>query len=161
MTCKLQCTWTSYEKTEKEKQYKEKTCALFLRKQFYLQYIITLAQVFCFLFSCADLLLHWNCLLTGFSFSIKILLAIITFLFWILLCYLLNMSSFCIGSISRCYFVVTFSAALASPCSNIPCIPIAMPVLRRCSVFRSSWFYSMPPFQWLQRSRKNPKLIRG
>ena len=49
-----------------------------------------------------------NCLLTGLDFSIKILVATITFLFWILLCYLLDMSSFCIGSIFRCCFVVGF-----------------------------------------------------
>ena len=35
-----------------------------------------------------------NCLLTRFNFSMKMLLAAITFLFWILLCCLLNMSSF-------------------------------------------------------------------
>ena len=50
---------------------------------------------------------HENCPLTRFDLSIKILLVTITFLFWILLCYLLNMSSFCIGSIFRCCFVVT------------------------------------------------------
>ena len=49
---------------------------------------------------------HGNCLLTRFNFSTEILLATITFLFWILLCYLLNMSSFCIGSIFRCCFVM-------------------------------------------------------
>ena len=50
---------------------------------------------------------HGNCLLTRFNFSIKILLATIAFLFWILLCYLLNILSFCLGSISWCFFVVT------------------------------------------------------
>ena len=32
MTCRLQCTWTPYYKIEKEKQYNEKNCVLFLRK---------------------------------------------------------------------------------------------------------------------------------
>ena len=60
--------------------------------------------MFCFSFSYADVL-HGNCLLTRFNFSIKVLLANITFLFWILLCYLLNISSLCIASISWCCFV--------------------------------------------------------
>ena len=91
-------------------------------------------------------------LLTRFNFSIKILLATITFLFWILLCCLLNMLSFCIANISWCCFVVTFFRCS----SHVPLfrgIPIVLPVFgcmfRRCSVFRSSvfwcsWFYSMP-----------------
>ena len=91
-------------------------------------------------------------LLTRFNFSIKILLATITFLFWILLCCLLNMLSFCIGNISWCCFVVTFFRCS----SHVPLfrgIPIVLPVFgcmfRRSSVFRSSvvwcsWFYSMP-----------------
>ena len=112
--------------------------------------------MFCFWFSCADLL-HGNCLLTGFNFSIKILFAKVTFLFWILLCHLLNMSSFCIGSISWCCFVVTlFLCSSHVPLfSGIPivlpvfCCSAIVPVFCRCSVFRSSvfwcfWFYSMP-----------------
>ena len=97
------------------------------------------------------------------NISIKILLAKIAFLFYsILLCYLLNMSSSCIGSISWYCFVVPF----ISCCSFVPLfcdIPIVPPVFqkcasvpvfcqysatdpvfRRCSVFRCSWFYSMP-----------------
>ena len=104
------------------------------------------------------------------SISIKILLAKIAFLFYsILLCYLLNMSSSCIGSISWYCFVVPF----ISCCSFVPLfcdIPIVPPVFQkcasapvfcqysatdpvfrrcsvfRCSVFRCSWFYSMPVF---------------
>ena len=70
---------------------------------------------------------HENCLLTRFDLSLKILLVTITFLFWILLCYLLNMSSFCIGSISWCCFVVT----LFHCSSHVPLfrsIPIVLPV---------------------------------
>ena len=88
---------------------------------------------------------HGNCLLTGFDFSIKILLAIITFLFWILLCHLLNMSSFCIGSISWCCFVVT----LFRCSSHIPVfhgIPIVLPVFgcmfHQCSGVPSVFRYS-------------------
>ena len=79
---------------------------------------------------------HENCPLTTFDLSIKILLVTITFLFWILLCYLLNMSSFCIGSISWCWFVVT----LFRCSSHVPLfrgIPIVLPVfgcmIRQCS----------------------------
>ena len=74
---------------------------------------------------------HRICLLTGFNFSIKTLLATITFLFWILLCYLHNMSSFCVGSISWYCFVVTLSRCS----SHVPLfrgIPIDLPVFR-CS----------------------------
>ena len=97
---------------------------------------------------------HENCPLTRFDLSIKILLVTITFLFWILLCYLLNMSSFCIGSISWCCFVVTLFRCSShvplfrgSNCSAS--IRLYNPPLFRCSVFRSSvfrcsWFYSMP-----------------
>ena len=90
---------------------------------------------------------YGNCLLTRFNFSTEILLATITFLFWILLCYLLNMSSFCIGSIFRCCFVMLrCSASLLM--STIPwyfdCSAsfrlYVPPVFRRCSVFRCSWF---------------------
>ena len=79
---------------------------------------------------------HGNCLLAGFGFSIKILLVTITLLFWILLCYLLNMTLFCIGSISWCCFVVT----LFRCSSHVPLfrgIPIVLPVFgcmfRQCS----------------------------
>ena len=74
---------------------------------------------------------HRICFLTAFNFSIKILLATITFLLWILLCYLLNMSSFCIGTISWYCIVVTLSRWS----SHIPIfrvIPINLPVFR-CS----------------------------
>ena len=77
---------------------------------------------------------------TGFNYSIKILLAKITFLFWILLCYLLNMLSFCIGSISWGCFVITLFCCS----SHVPLfrgIPIVLPVFR-CST-------SVPVFrQW-------------
>ena len=80
--------------------------------------------------------LHGNCLLTGFDFSIKILLVTITFLFWILLCYLLNMLSFCIGNISWCCFLVTLFCCS----SHVPPFrgsPIVLPVFgcmfRQCS----------------------------
>ena len=43
---------------------------------------------------------------SAFNFSIKIFLANIIFLFWTLLCCLLNLSSFCICSISWCCFIV-------------------------------------------------------
>ena len=63
--------------------------------------------MFCFSFSCADFIfVHENFLLTGFNFSIKILLAKRTLLFWILLCYPFNMSPFCIGIISWCCLAV-------------------------------------------------------
>ena len=99
---------------------------------------------------------HGTFLLTRFNFSIKILLATITFLFWILLCYLLNMSSFCIGSISWFCFV----AMLFHCSSHVPLfrgIPIVLSVFgcmfRQCSVFRSfvlrcSWFYGMPAWSY-------------
>ena len=67
--------------------------------------------MFCFSFSWANIL-HENCLLTRLNFSIKILLAEITFLFWILLCYLLNILMLCISSISWCCLVFYYSAAL-------------------------------------------------
>ena len=105
------------------------------------------------------------------TISIKIPLAKIAFLpCSILLCYLLNMSSFCIGSISWCYFVVPNSGVLLFRFSYD--IPIVPPVFRscasipafdrcsefRCSVFRCSWFYSMPRatrFESLQFKSEN------
>ena len=93
--------------------------------------------------------LHGNCLLTRFNFSTEILLATITFLFWILLCYLLNMPSFCIGSIFRCCFVVTlfrcsshvhYSVVFRLFCQFSSVFSASVPVFRRCSVFRCSWF---------------------
>ena len=83
---------------------------------------------------------HGNCLLTGSNFSIKILLATVTFLLWIWLCYLLNMSSFCIGSISWCCFVVT----LFHCSSHVPLfrgIPIVLPVFS--CMFRQC--FGVPP----------------
>ena len=83
---------------------------------------------------------HGNCLLTRFNFSIKILLATIPFLFWILLCYLLNMY--------RLSELVVFLGVALLCCSAA--LPIVLPVFgymfasvpafRRCSVFRSSVF---------------------
>ena len=86
--------------------------------------------MFSFSFSCADLL-HGNCLLTGFDFSIKILLAKIIFLFWILLRYLLNMSSFSIDSIFWCCFFVT-----SFRCSSH--VPLFRGILTDLPVFRCS-----------------------
>ena len=93
---------------------------------------------------------HGNCLLTGFDFPIKILLAIITFLFWILLCYLLNMSSFCI---SWCCFVVTllhcsshvphYSMVFWLFCQYSVVCSASVPVFHQCSVFHS---FSVPGF---------------
>ena len=101
-------------------------------------------------FSCKKLL-HGNCVLTRFNFSIKILLPKITFWFWILLYYPLNMLSFCIGSISwcvfivslfrSCYFVPLFRGILIVP--PVFCCPFSVLLFLRCSVFRCSWFYSM------------------
>ena len=76
--CRLQCTWTPYNKIEDDKQYKEKKCVLLLRKKFQFQNIATFALMFYYLFSRANLL-HGNSLLTGFNISIKIFLTKITF----------------------------------------------------------------------------------
>ena len=107
--------------------------------------------MFYFSFSCRNWL-HGNCLLTGVSFSIKILLAKITSLLWISLCNLLNMPSFRIGSISWCCFVVL----LFCRCFPVPLfhyIPIITPVFR-CSasvpVFRSCSMFRVPVFLVLQ-----------
>ena len=98
--------------------------------------------MFCFSFSCADFIfLHGNFLLTGFNFSIKIPLAKRTLLFWILLCYLLNVSSFCIGSISWCCLAVPiFRCSSHVPLFHgIPIVPpvfgcsTSVPVFRLCS----------------------------
>ena len=75
----------------------------------------------------------------------------------ILLWYLLNMSSLCMGSISWCCFMVRCSSALLMfhypvvfllVCQNSVVCSASVPVFR-CSVFRSSmfrcsWFYSKP-----------------
>ena len=113
--------------------------------------------MFCFSFSWADLL-HGNCLLTGFNFPIKIFLAKRTFLFWILLCYLLNMLSFCLVVFLGVVLLFRYSAALLlfhysvvfllfRQRSSVPpafrC-SVSVSVFHRCSVFRCSWFYSMP-----------------
>ena len=129
--------------------------------------------MFYFSFSCVDLL-HGNCLLTRFNFSMKILLAKIIFLFWILLCNLLNMSSFCIDSISWCCFVVPLFR-----CCSIPIVspvfrcPVSVPVFRQssgilpvfcpCSVFRNSmfrcsWFYQE---HWNKKHRRNSRTPRN
>ena len=122
--------------------------------------------MFCFSFSCTNLL-HGNCLLIEFNFSIKIFLAKIIFLFWILLRYLLNMSSLSIDSIFWYCFVVTLFCC-SSHVSLFRGIPTDLsvfhcsagitvfrhcssvrPLFCRCSAFRSSvfwcfWLYSMP-----------------
>ena len=100
--------------------------------------------MFCFSFSCADFIfLHGNFPLKNFygNFSIEILLAKRTLLFWILLHHLLNMSSFCIGSISWCCLaVLLFCCSSHVPLfRGIPIIPpafrcsVSVPVFRRCS----------------------------
>ena len=111
--------------------------------------------MFCSSFSCADFIfLHGNFLLTGFNFSIKILLAKRNLLFWILLFYLLNMSLFCIGSISWHFLAVPlfccsshvplfrgtlivppefcYSASVLVFCQHSGC-DISVLVFRRCS----------------------------
>ena len=63
------------------------------------------------------------------------------------------MSSFCIGSISWCCFVVPlfhwcFPVPLFCGVPIVPpvsCCSASVPLFRRCSVFWYSWFYSMPP----------------
>ena len=103
--------------------------------------------MFYFSFFCPNL---WNgsCLLTGFNFPIEILLAKRTFLFWILLCYLLNMLSFCIGCIYWCCFIFLCSTGVS--CSVIPwysdCYTSVSSLFGRCSAFRCSWLYNMPSF---------------
>ena len=103
--------------------------------------------MFCFSFSCADLL-HGNCLLTKFNFLTKILLAKITscFEFFYVIC------SICRRSVLVVFLGVVlffrYSAALLMlhysvvfrlfrHCSGVP------PVFRS-SVFGCFWFYSMP-----------------
>ena len=66
-------------------------------------------------------LLHGKGLLNGFNISVKIFLTKITFWFWIL-CYLPNMSPFCICSISWCYFAVLLFR-WCSPVSAVPVFP--------------------------------------
>ena len=116
-----------------------------------------------FSFSCANLL-HGNCPLTGFNFSIKILFIKLTFWFWILLCYLLNMFLLCIGSISWCCFVVlllcwcsvllfygVLIVSLVFYCSVSVLVfyQYSTALLVFCSsVFWCSWFNSMPPKMW-------------
>ena len=66
----------------------------------------------------------WELSMTGFNFSVKILLAKITFLFLILSCYLLNMSLFCIDIFCHCFVVLLFCCS-----SNVPMfygIPIVL-----------------------------------
>ena len=116
-----------------------------------------------FSFSCANLL-HGNCLLTGFNFSIKILFTKLTFWFWILLWYLLNRLLFCIGSISWSCFVVlllcwcsvllfygVLIVSLVFYCSVSVLVfyQYSTALLVFCSsVFWCSWFNSMPPKMW-------------
>ena len=66
---------------------------------------------------------------------IKIFLTKITYLFWILLCYPLNTSSFCIGSTSCCSLTM-----LVFSCSAFLWYPI-VPLVFWCSV-------SVPPLFW-------------
>ena len=50
MTCRLQCTWTPYNKIQKEKQYKEKNCVFFLRKYFSFRILLHLCKCSAFHF---------------------------------------------------------------------------------------------------------------
>ena len=108
----------------------------------------------------------WELSLTRFNFSVKILLAKITFLLLILSCYLLNMSLFCIDIFCSCFVVLLFCCSSNVPMFHgIPIVlwysdcPTKVLVLYKCSsvpsvfqcsvfcvlsVFRYSWFYSVP-----------------
>lgn len=74
--------------------------------------LLPFCKCFYLLFSCINLL-HGNCLLTGFNFSMKNLLPKIT-LFSILLCHLFDMLLLCICSISCCFVVPLLH------CSSVP-----------------------------------------
>lgn len=83
--------------------------------------LLPFCKCFYLLFSCINLL-HGNCLLTGFNFSMKNLLPKIT-LFSILLCHLFDMLLLCICSISWCCFVVSLLHCSSVPlffCSTVP-----------------------------------------
>ena len=156
MICKLQCTWTPYNKIKKKRQYKEKNCPRSKKTVLASEYCYTCVNSLLFIFS--RKFITWKLSSDRVTFQKKLLLAKIAFLFFsIPLCYLLNMSSLCIGSISWCCFVVPllcWYSLLPLFCD----IPIVLPVFRcsisipplircsvsRCSVFRCSWFYSMP-----------------
>ena len=100
------------------KQYKEKKCPLSKKIVLVSEYYYTCVNVLHLFFS--RKFITWKRLLTGFKFSVKILLTKINFWFQILLCYLLKMSPFCIGSISWCYFVFL----LFRWCSPVSAIPL-------------------------------------
>ena len=85
--------------------------------------LLPFCKCFYLLFSCINLL-HGNCLLTGFNFSMKNLLPKIT-LFSILLCHLFDMLLLCICSISWCCFVVPLLHCSSVPlfhCSVVFCL---------------------------------------
>ena len=97
--------------------------------------------MFYFSFSCASLFQRKR-LLTGFNFSVKLFV----FLFCILPCYLLNMSSFSICSIFFLFHCSTFVRCFVKFLSFHRC-SIVPPMIRcssgvslfpRCSLFRSS-----------------------
>ena len=130
--------------------------------------------MFCFSYSCADFIfLHGYFLLTGFNFSIKILLAKGTLLLWILLCYMLNMSSFHIGSISWCCLAVLlfysssdvplFRGILIFP--SVFCCSASVSVFCQCSSVPSVFCCSVgvPARGWRgggcrgKRAKKGPK----
>ena len=148
---------TPYNKVEKEKLQRKKlrplSTKIVLASEYYLHTCVPKCSAFHFP---AEIYFTWKLSPLQVNFSIKIL-ARTTSLFWILLCYLLNMLSFCIGIISWCCFVVPYP--LLFSCSTIPwysdcfasvCCFISVPVFHQCSVgvqcslFWCSWFYSMP-----------------
>ena len=118
--------------------------------------------MFYFSFSRANLW-HGNCLLTGFNFSIKFFHAKITFLFSVLLCYMLNKSSFwwyflvlfCFSFVGCSTGVLLFRYSavfrLFRQRSGVPSVfwCSAIPLLVHVPVFRCSWFCSMPYFRVL------------
>ena len=96
---------------------------------------------------------------TWFYFSIKIHLAKITFLFRVLLWYLLKMLLFCIGSISRCCFLVPLLRCCSSVQPEYSVIlwlflrwsvvppmfrcSVAVPPVFLASLFWCYWFFSI------------------
>ena len=80
VACRLQCTWTPYYKIEKEKQYNEKKlCPLSKKIVLASDYYYTCVIVLYFIF--LRRFITWNMSPDRFNFSIKILLAKMTFLF--------------------------------------------------------------------------------
>ena len=81
-------------KRKNNKKLKKKMCPLSKKIALTSEYYYTCENILFFIF----LLKFITCVLTRFNFPMKILFAKITFMFWILLCYLLNMLLFCNSS---------------------------------------------------------------